>query len=134
MKQIRTILRFSALVMLIAVTAYLLFSCGKAEKKVETGAEITITVTVIGKSGNGNEHVFTTTRDNLGDALLDAGIVEGTLEQYGLYILSADGEVADYSADQSYWALSKDGEMLMTGASQTPIADGDRFELTYTIS
>ena len=59
--------------------------------------------------------------------------MEGTTDEYGLYITTVDGELADYSADQSYWAISKDGEYLMTGASSTNIADGEHYELTYTV-
>lgn len=133
-KNLSSFIRISALVMLIAVTAWSLFSCAPAEKAAESGADITITVAVTGKSGQTVEHVIQTTRTNLGDALLDAGIAAGENGPYGLYITAVDGEIADYAVDQSYWALAQDGEMLMTGASDTPIADGDRFELIYTIS
>lgn len=133
-KNLSSFIRISALVMLIAVTAWSLFSCAPAEKAAETGAEITITVAVTGKSGQTVEHVIQTTRTNLGDALLDAGIADGQRDQYGLYITAVDGEAADYAVDHAFWSLEQDGAMLMTGASDTPIADGDRFELVYTIS
>ena len=73
-----------------------------------------------------------TNAENLGDALLEAKLVEGEMGDYGLYIKSVNGIRADYELDGAYWSLSKGGEMLMTGASDTPIADGDTFELTYT--
>lgn len=133
-KKLKIFIRFSALFMLIAVTACLLLSCSHEQKEAEPGAEISITVTVTGKNGVSTVHLVRTNRTNLGDALLDAGIAEGTMDQYGLYITAVDDEVADYSVDSSYWGLFRDGEMLMTGASMTPIADGDCFELVYTIS
>ena len=68
----------------------------------------------------------------LADALLEAKLVEGDMDTYGLYIKYVNGIRADYTLDGAYWSLSKGGEMLMTGASDTPIADGDSFELTYT--
>ena len=64
---------------------------------------------------------------------VDGALVEENYDDYGLYFNTVLGEVADYSVDQSYWALSKDGEYLMTGASSTKIADGEHYELTYTV-
>ena len=130
-KNFRSFLKYSVLVVLIAVTALSFLSC---EKDAETtGAEITITVEVVHKSGESTEHTLTTTKTTLADALLEASLASGNEDTYGLYITTVDGETADYSVDQSYWALSKDGEALMTGASDTKIADGEHYELTYTV-
>ena len=133
-KNLASFLRISALVVLTAVMALSILSCAKEEETAETGAEITITVAVTNDAGATVEHEVKTTAADLGTALVESGIVEDNQDQYGLYILVVDGVTADYSVDASYWALSKDGEMLMTGASQTPIADGDHFELVYTKS
>ena len=95
-----------------------------------TGAkEVKVTVEAEDKS-----IVFTlhTDLDNLADALLEAKIVEGDDSEYGLYIKKVNGILADYNADQSFWSLCQNGEMLMTGASSTPVADGEAFELVYT--
>ena len=73
-----------------------------------------------------------TDKENLGAALLEYDLVSGDESQYGLYIKSVNGIQADYDKDQAWWAISKDGEMLMTGADSTPIADGENYELTYT--
>lgn len=73
-----------------------------------------------------------TDKDNLGDALVENDLVAGDESEYGLYIKSVNGILADYDKDQSWWAISKDGEMLSTGADSTPIADGENYELTYT--
>ena len=133
MKQLKNIFKFSAVVMLIAVMALTFISCSKEMEDNTTPGEITITVEVINKAGESKEHEIKTTGTTLADALLEAGLVEGTTDEYGLYITTVDGELADYSADQSYWAISKDGEYLMTGASSTNIADGEHYELTYTV-
>ena len=133
MKQLKNIFKFSAVVMLIAVMALTFISFSKEKEDNTTPGEITITVEVINKAGESKEHEIKTTGTTLADALLEAGLVEGTTDEYGLYITTVDGELADYSADQSYWAISKDGEYLMTGASSTNIADGEHYELTYTV-
>lgn len=117
---------------LIAVTTLSLLSCSHGQKEYDT-EEKTVTVLVTHKSGEEKVFTITTTAENLGDALVENDIVDGEDGQYGLYITAVDGEVADYSVDQSFWALSKGGEELFTGASSTPVSDGDVFELTYTV-
>jgi len=69
-------------------------------------------------------------KDNLGDALLEHGLVEGEDGPYGLYIKSVNGIVADYDIDKTYWSLSKEGDYMTTGVSETTFEDGDSFELT----
>jgi len=133
MKNFKSFLRISVLVVLIAVMALSFFSCDKEEAETQ-GSEITITVAVINKAGETSEHEIKTTATDLGTALVESGLVEDNQDSYGLYILTVNGETADWNVDQSYWSLSKDGEALMTGASSTKIADGEHYELTYTVS
>ncbi len=73
-----------------------------------------------------------TDANNLEDALLSAELVEGEQGAYGLYIKKVNGILADYDADQAYWAMYKDGEYLTSGAGDTAITSGDSFELVYT--
>ena len=121
------------LALLLLASAVVFPSCSKDKGDAKTGAaEITVTVEVINSAGEHKDHVLKTKTSTLADALLEAGIADGPIEEYGLYITTVDGEVADWNADQAYWALSKNGEYLMTGASDTPIADGEHYELTYT--
>ena len=113
-----------------------LVSCSNDDDKNGDGAPtstITITLEVVGPDGSSKEHkVSTDSSKNLGQALMDAGLIEGEEGAYGLYVKVVDGITADYDVDQSWWGLYKDGEMLMTGVDSTPIADGDHFELVYS--
>lgn len=118
--------------MLIAVMAFSLVSCDKNED-VKQGEEITITVAVTNKAGETTETDIKTTATNLADALIGAGMIEGYTDTYGFTVTAVNGEVADFNVDSAYWALSKNGEYLMTGASGTPIADGEHYELIYTV-
>jgi len=133
MKRLKLILKSSALFVLIAVIALSVISCNKGTEEKDSG-KITVTVEVIGKDGSSKEHIIKTDKTNLADALREAGIVEGEDGDYGFFITAVDGVTADFAVDKSYWAISKGGEYLMTGASATEIKDGDHFELTYTIS
>ena len=70
-----------------------------------------------------------TDKDNLGDALLEHGLVEGEDGAYGLYIKKVNGILADYNVDKSYWGISKSGEDLMTGADGEKISGGESYEI-----
>ena len=91
-----------------------------------------ITVKVIHGDGSEKEFPISTTAENLGDALVEEGLVEGEESSYGLFITTVDGETADDS-NQEWWCLTKGGEMWNYGADSTEISDGDTFELTLTV-
>ena len=73
-----------------------------------------------------------TDKTTLGEALMEHGLIAGDVGQFGLYVKVVNGITADYDIDQSYWAFTKNGEMMMTGVDMTNIADGDHYELVYT--
>lgn len=87
---------------------------------VVTAGEKSITVTI------------NTDAKNLEDALTSVDLVQGEDSEYGLYIKTVNGIVADYDVDASYWGMYKDSEYLMTGAKDTKIADGESYELKYS--
>ena len=91
-----------------------------------------ITVEVVHGDGSSRDFALTTAEEYLGQALVSGGVVEDNQGPYGLYILTADGETADEGA-QEWWKVTKSGEMVNTGADATPIADGERYELTLTV-
>ena len=96
--------------------------------------EIEIAVDVIGKDGNTKKFEIKTTAKNLEDALLEGEpLIAGDESEYGLYITTVDGEVADYDKDKAYWCIMKDDEPLTTGAKDTKIADGEHYKLVYTV-
>ena len=59
-------------------------------------------------------------------------LISGEESQYGLYIKSVNGIVADYDVDASYWAFYVDGEYAMSGVDTTEIAEGKVYQLVYT--
>lgn len=94
-----------------------------------TADEKQITIAVI--HGNGSENTFSyeTDAEYLGEVLTEEGLAEGTEGPYGMFITTVDGETADEGKDQ-WWCITKAGEMVNTGADQTPIQDQNQFELT----
>lgn len=98
--------------------------------KGQTG-EKEITITVVHADESSKDFVCQTDEAYLGDVLKAEKLVEGTEGEFGLFITSVDGEKADDSKEQ-WWCITKGGEVLNTSADQTPIEDGDQFELTLT--
>ena len=90
-----------------------------------------ITVSVVFEDASVKEHEITTQQEYLRGALEEQGLVEGDESEYGLFIKTVDGVTADESKQQ-WWCITKIGEQVNTSVDQTPIADGDRFELTLT--
>ena len=91
---------------------------------------ITVKVTAEEKSV-----VFTIHTDagNLADAMMTHSLVSGDESQYGLYIKTVNGIRADYELDDGYyWSITKNGEMLMTGAESEIISDGAQYEFIRT--
>ena len=64
-------------------------------------------------------------------ALEQENLVQGEESQYGLFVKTVNGVTAD-DAQQQWWCFTKGGEMVNTGVDDTPIADGDTFEITLT--
>lgn len=144
-----------ALLLITILSLALIVACTPVETpdEVSTGADIDVELPeesekenqILGKEGN-TKFTFTvthadgskvqynveTTKDNLGDALLEGSIIKGDMGEFGIYVTEVDGEKASWENDNAYWYFYKDGEPLMEGISSTPIAEGDNFEARYT--
>ena len=122
-----SLIRIIAVFLIITSMVLTLACCGKKNENKDT---ITISVKITNPDGKTETVKIDTKADNLADALLEKKLVEGEETDYGLYITTVKGVKAE---DGYWWALTdKDGEMLQTGASSTPIADGDIFGLEYS--
>ncbi|MBO5078632.1 MAG: hypothetical protein J6B67_02985 [Oscillospiraceae bacterium] len=93
----------------------------------------TITVTVVHKDGSSKDFTYSTDEAYLGPVIQSEGLVEGYMGDFGLYITAVDGETADYSVDQGWWALYIGEESAVTGADAVAIEDGGVYKLVYTI-
>lgn len=126
-KQSKIILGVVALVVVIAVLLGVYYA---TRPDTTEGAKALSIVVVHGDGTEANFEIHTDA-EYLDEALMENEIASGSDSDYGLYITTVDGETADDS-QQQWWCITKGGEMLMTGASETPIADGETYELTLT--
>ncbi len=128
MKKLRFVLSRILPVVLIAVLVLSVFSCGTKTPDAESGTEKTFAFEVY--LADGTKEFATdikTTRDTVGAALLDEGLIAGEESQYGLYVKTVHGVTADYDKDGTYWAFYIGNEYAMTGVDATPVTDGNTY-------
>lgn len=125
---------FLCLVMLLSLAA-----CSTADTQdyttVTDGQTIgegskTFLLTITDGEGNVVNVTVNTDEETVGAALLALGLIAGDESEYGLYVKSVNGITADYETDGTYWAFYINGEYAMTGVDQTPITEGETYQLT----
>lgn len=100
------------------------------------GGEKNITLE-ISADGTSETYEVTTGAQMLGKMLVEEGYVKNDRGDYGLYIQTVYGpfegsRTADSSSEE-WWSITKNGETVMTGADETPLADGEKYELTLKV-
>ncbi len=120
--------RITALLLILVLAACMCVGCTKEE--VQDGKK-NITLTIVDKDGKSETKELSTEKSYLAEALVEAGLTEYAEDGYYTTI---NGITADYSVDKGWWCLTKDGVMTTEGLNTQAIADGDVYELTYTIS
>lgn len=101
-------------------------ACTQAEPQVGTK---TITVQIIVDGTDTVTKSIRTDAEYLRGALEEEDLIAGEESQYGLFVKTVNGITVD-DAKQQWWCFTKGGEDLFTGVDTTPIADGDKFEIT----
>lgn len=129
MKNNKVLLAVVALIAAVAVMLGLWMSM--RPETVEGGKDIT--VTVIHKDTTEKVFEYHTDAEYLGEVLLSEGLAQGETGEFGLMISAVDGETADWSVDQGYWAIFIGEDYATTGADAIPLTDGGAYSLVYTI-
>lgn len=127
MRERKHLLALAALVL----AAALLLELWYVTRPQTQAGEKTVAVEVVHGDGRRAEFTYVTGQEYLGPLLAEEGLISGEEGPFGLYITAVDGETALDSLNQ-WWQITRRGERVDTGADLTPIADGDRFELTLS--
>ena len=95
-----------------------------------------ITIEVVNKAQESTVYEVKTDAEFLRQAMDEAeGLTyDGSESEYGMMVSTVNGEIADYSVDQSYWGFYVNGEYCNYGIDTQPVYDGDAFQIVYTIS
>ena len=122
-------------IVLIAALALTTTGCGSKETATP-GAQSAGEATVMGEGATvfqfsvvdleGNETKFEihTDKTTVGEALLELGLIEGDMGDYGLYVKKVNGITAEYEVDGTYWAFYIGDDYGMTGVDMTDIEPG----------
>ena len=116
-------------IVLVALLVGAVFLWKGLSAKPQEGSKA-ITFEVVQKDGTTKEYPISTQKEFLADALVEEGLVE--YAEDGMYTTIA-GITADWSKDEGWWNISKEGVPLTVGMNEQVIADGEHYEATYTI-
>lgn len=117
------------IVLVLAAAALVIWQTNKPETQ-QGGKEITVNVDHL----NGDDTTFTihTDEEYLRGTLEQEDLIEGTESEYGLYVLTVDGETADES-EQQWWGYSVNGTFAELGVDSQPVADGDVYDFVLNV-
>ena len=115
----------------LALAAALMLGLWYFTRPQSQAGEKTIVVQVVHGDQSTKDFTCQTDAETLGEVLVEEKLAQGEEGPTGLFVTVVDGEEAQDSLRQ-WWCVTKGGEMLDTGVSSTPIADGDHFELTMS--
>ena len=130
-KVILGVVAFLAVVVLMGAVYYFTRpETSKGAKEVE--------ITVVSKDGEKTEYQIDTDAEYLQQAMDEAkeeGLTySGTEGEFGLMVDTVNGEKAVYEENDAYWGFTVNGEYCNYGIAEQPVADGDEFEIVYTLS
>jgi len=73
-----------------------------------------------------------TDETTVGAALLEVGLIDGEVSDFGLMVSHVNGIRADFNEDGAYWAFYIDYEFAMVGVDSTEIEEGVVYKFIYT--
>ncbi len=111
-------------IVLVAAAALMLTGCGEKKEAGASGKQVSFQVVVTDLDGQETTFDYSTDQELLGPFLMAEGLLEGDMDQYGLYIKSVNGIPLDWDTHGKYWAFYVDGEYALTGVDQAPITEG----------
>ena len=81
--------------------------------------------------GDGSRKAYPvrTDAETLRQACEEHSLITGRESEYGLYVLTVDGETADETRQQ-WWCITKDGAEHNYGVDATKIRDGEQYAFT----
>lgn len=124
----------AGIIALAAVVAVLAAAYGIFRPKATAGAK-SITIEVVDNEEKSTVYEVHTDAEYLRQAMEDAKGLEfaGDESEYGLTIHTVNGLKADFNTDGAYWSIMVNGEYGNYGVDSQPVADGDAYQLIYTV-
>lgn len=123
-----------SIIVAVAVVAAMIFAYSAFSEKTTEGSK-SITIEVINSEEVSTVYEVSTDAEYLIGAMEEAeGLTfNGSEGDFGFTVSEINGEVADFNVDSSYWAFYVNGEYCNYGVSEQPVADGDAFQIIYSV-
>ncbi len=122
------------IVLIVVLVAAMALVYGKFSEKPVEGSK-SITIEVVNSKEESKVYEVKTDAEYLLGAMEEAdGLTfDGDETEFGLSIMTVNGETADFNVDASYWAFYVNDEYCNYGVSEQPVEDGDAFAIVYTV-
>ena len=131
---------FSALLIFLLIAASALCACTQTppapppetpplsspQETVGEGAK-TFSFTAVDADGAVKSFLVKTDKNTVGEALLDAGLIEGDTGAYGLYVKKVCGTLAEFETTGTYWAFYVNGSYALNGVDSTEIDESAEY-------
>lgn len=126
--------------LLVLTMVFALFGCAGKETEGEAvpvakdgdtlgeGA-LSFSLEITNKAGETISVTVNTDEKTVGDALLALDLIAGEEGEFGLYMLTVNGETLSWEKDAMYWAFYIDGEYATTGVDMTDVTAGTAYAL-----
>lgn len=126
--------------LLALVMVFALFGCadkaaeGEAAPVAKDGdtigeGAVSFPFSITNKAGETINITVNTDEKTVGDALLALDLIAGEESEFGLYVLTVNGETLSWEKDAMYWAFYIDGEYATTGVDMTDVTAGTAYAL-----
>lgn len=124
----RTIILYCLLVALLT-GAFAVWQTYKPEAR--QGSK-TITVNIDHLEGEDKTYTIYTDEEYLRGALEQENLIDGTESEYGLYVLTVDGETAD-ETEMQWWGYDVNGTLAEYGVDGQVVTDGDVYDFALNV-
>lgn len=94
--------------------------------------KVSFHLTVVDLDGKATVFDIHTDKSTVGEALQELELIDGSVEEYGLYVTTVNGLVADWDKDGTYWAFYIDDQYALTGVDSTEISETASYSLVLT--
>ena len=112
------------LTLMVVLSIGIFSACNSKTDSAVEGSEKTFIFAVTDADGKETTREIITTKETVGEALLEQGFIDGDEGPYGIYVKVVDGKTLDYDKDGKYWAFYVDGEYAVNGVDKTEIVEG----------
>lgn len=112
---------------LLLLVAAVFSGCANKDREKE-GEKCTFTFSVVFEDGSTKSQEITTTKEFVGAALENDGLIEGEMSQYGLTVHTVCGETVEFGKDQKYWAVYIDGDYALSGIDSIKCSEIEKVE------